>query len=178
MDEAVRSFYEDTMVCVFANKIYKYNDFYNNTFDDKNTYTNFLQQVGLCFLCLLIASIYVSWWQLNVEYLLLLLLLLLTGRYLKCRTHVRDHSQGHLTEIRTKSVSWTIVKISVSLASFWTTQQFHPPLKCPEVGSIGSGRQQRCCLHYFQYVFKIWCFHYKTQYQLNIKIVHYLLRRA
>ena len=35
-----------------------------------------------------------------------LLLLLLTGRYLKCRTHGRDQSQGHQTEIRMKSVSW------------------------------------------------------------------------
>ena len=77
----------------------------------------------------------------------ILLLLLLTGRYLKCRTHGRDQSQGHLTEIRTKSVSGTIVRISVSLAFFRTTQHFQPPLQCPEVGSIGSGCQQRRNAH-------------------------------
>ena len=30
---------------------------------------------------------------------------------------------------------------------FWTTQDFQPPLQCPEVGSIGSGRQQRRNAH-------------------------------
>ena len=77
----------------------------------------------------------------------LLLLLLLTGQYIKCRTHGRDQSQGHLTEVRTKSVNRTIVRISVSLTFFWTTQHFQPPWQCPEVGSIRSVRLQRRNVH-------------------------------
>ena len=43
--------------------------------------------------------------HLGLYAIILLLLLLLTGQYLKCRTHGRDQSQGHLTEVRTKSVN-------------------------------------------------------------------------